>query len=35
VSYAVDWAADEIKKKCGYTTGNVVGTIEKVLGMSS
>lgn len=31
VSYAVDWAADEIKARCGYTTANVVGTLESVL----
>lgn len=32
VSYAVEWAAEEIKAKCGYTTASVVGTLEKVIG---
>jgi len=32
VSYAVEWASDVVKTKCGYTTASVVGTLEKVIG---
>jgi len=32
VSYAVEWASDVVKAKCGYTTASVVGTLEKVIG---
>ncbi len=31
VAYAVSWAAEEIKARCGYTTTSVAGTLEKVI----
>ncbi len=30
VSYAVDWAADVIKERCGYTTSSVAGTLGSI-----